>query len=58
MSAKEVYNNIRLLNLKRAKLRQKESELELQNKNNVNPKEIHQTMKDISKLKREIASIK
>ena len=58
MSAKEVYNNIRLLNLKRAKLRQKESELELQNKNNANPKEIHQTMKDISKLKREIASIK
>lgn len=29
MSAKEVYNRIRLLNLKRAKLRQKQAELKL-----------------------------
>ena len=58
MSAKEVYNNIRLLNLKRAKLRQKECELELQQKNKADPKQIHQTMKDISKIKSEIACIK
>lgn len=57
MSAKDVYNNIRLLNIKRAKLRQKEAELELQHKNNSDPKEIHQTMKDISKLKKEIKNL-
>lgn len=54
MSSQEVYNRIRLKNLKRAKLRQKEAELELQNKNNADVKEIHQTMKDINKLKREL----
>ena len=58
MSAKEVYNNIRLLNLKRAKLRQLECQLELQNKNGATDKEIHQTMKDISKIRREIKCIK
>jgi hypothetical protein len=58
LSANDVYNSIRLLNLKRAKLRQKEAELELQYKNKASSKEIHQTMKDISKLKKEIKSIK
>ena len=55
MSAKEVYNQIRLKNIKRAKLRQKEAELELQNKKQADPKTIHQTMKDINKLKKELS---
>ena len=58
MSADDVYNSIRLLNLKRAKLRQKEAELELLHKNGATDKEIHQTMKEISKIRREIKSIK
>ena len=51
----EVYNRVRIKNLKRAKLKQKEKELELQQKNNASVKEIHQTMKEISKLKRELS---
>ena len=58
MPAQEVYNRIRLKNLKRAKLRQKEAELELQNKNNADVKKIHQTMKEINKLHTEIQSLK
>ena len=54
MSAKEVYNQIRLNNIKRAKLRQKETELELLHKKGADPKEIHQTMKDINQLKKEL----
>ena len=50
----EVYNRVRIKNLKRAKLKQKEKELELQHKNDASQKEIHQTMKDISKLRREL----
>lgn len=57
MSSKEVFNNIRLKNLKRAKLRQKEAELELQNKNNADARTVHQTMKDISKLKAELKQL-
>lgn len=58
MSAKEVYNNIRLLNLKRAKLRQLECQLELQNKNGASQKEIHQTMKDINHVQKEIQGLR
>lgn len=56
MSAKEVYNSIRLKNIKRAKLRKKEAELELQHKNKADPKTIHQTMKSIQKLRRELGA--
>ena len=54
MSAKEVYNSIRIKNIKRAKLRQKECELELLHKKGADAKDIHQTMKDINKLQREL----
>lgn len=57
VSAKEVYNSIRLKNIKRAKLRQKEKELELQYKNNASIKDKHQTMKEINKLKTELSKL-
>ena len=57
MSAKEVYNSIRLKNIKRAKLRQKEKELELQCKNNASIKDKHQTMNEINKLKTELSKL-
>ena len=54
MSSKDVYNSIRLKNLKRAKLRQKEVELELYLNKGYPNSMITQTMKDISKLKTEL----
>lgn len=53
MSAKEVYNTIRLKNIKRAKLRKKEAELELAMKYN-NIEDIEILDKEIEKLKLEI----
>ena len=53
MSTKQEYNQIRLKNIKKAKLRQKETELELAEKyNNIDaiPKLEH----EIEKLKKEI----
>lgn len=54
MSSKEGYNSIRLKNIKRAKLRQKEAELELYTNKCYPNSMITQTMKDISKLKLEL----
>lgn len=53
MSAKDVYNSIRLKNIKRAKLRKKEAELELAMKYN-NIEDIEILDKEIEKLKMEI----
>ena len=53
MSAKDVYNQIRLTNLKRAKLRKKEAELELAMKYN-NLEDIEKLDKEIDKLKSEL----
>ena len=53
MSAKGVYNQIRLTNIKRAKLRKKEAELELAMKYN-NIEDIEILDKEIEKLKMEI----
>lgn len=53
MSAKEVYNQIRLTNLKRAKLRKKEAELELAMKYN-NLEDIEKLDKEIDELKSEL----
>lgn len=50
MSAKDVYNQIRLTNIKRAKLRKKEAELELAMKYN--------NIEDIEKLDKEIGELK
>ena len=54
MSAKEVYNRIRLLNLKRAKLKQRQTELTLAIKNN---EETEHIKKDIKKLEKEIEQL-
>lgn len=53
MSAQEVYEKITLKNLKRAKLRQKEIELELAEKYN-NIEKIAQLDMEIEQLKKEI----
>ena len=55
--AKKTYNKTRLRNLKRAKLKQRETELQLQIKNKTDDKIITQTMNDISKLKIEIKNL-
>ena len=47
-------NKERLKTIKRAKLKQKEAELNLYVNKGYDPKIIHQTMKDIQKLKLEI----
>ncbi len=54
MNAKKIYNETRLRNIKRAKLKQKEAELQLYVNKGYDTKTIHQTMKDIEKLKLEI----
>lgn len=54
IGSKGVCNNIRLKNIKRAKLRQKEAELDLYINKGYDDKMITQTMKDISKLKVEL----
>lgn len=53
MSAKEVHDKITLKNLKRAKLHQKEAELELAEKYN-NIEKITQLDKEIEQLKKEL----
>lgn len=53
-SEKKVFNQTRLRNIKRAKLKQKEAELQYYVNNGYDEKTIHQTMKDIKKLKLEI----
>lgn len=50
---REVYDKITLKNLKRAKLRQKEAELELAEKYN-NIEKINQLDEEIEKLKKEL----
>jgi len=54
MNAKRVYNETRLRNLKRAKLKYKESELQLAAKKGADEKTIMQIQKDISTLKSEL----
>ena len=56
MSAKEVYNTIRLKNLKKAKIRQKEAELELAMKYN-NLEEIETIDEEITQLKKELMKL-
>lgn len=56
MSAKEVYNTIRLKNLKKAKIRQKEAELELAMKYN-NLEEIETIDKEIQQLQKELMKL-
>ncbi len=53
MSAKDVYNSIRLKNIKRAKLRQKEAELTLAEKHK-DTEQIPLLKKEISKLEKEL----
>ena len=57
-NAKKVYNQTRLRNLKRASLKYKEKQLELQIREGVDEKTITQTRKDISQLKSEIENLK
>ena len=56
MSAKEVYNRIRLLNLKRAKLHQKQAELKIYQKKE-ETELIQTTEKEINLLEKEINSL-
>lgn len=56
MSTKEVYDKIKLKNLKRAKLRQKEAELELAEKYN-NIEKINQLDNEIEQLKKELMKL-
>ena len=56
MSAKEVYNRIRLLNLKRAKLKQKQAELKIYTKKE-ETELIQTTEKEINILEKEINSL-
>ena len=58
MDAKTVYNQTRLRNLKRAKLKQLECQLQLQKKNGADNKVILQTMKDIQLVRSELANLK
>ena len=51
---KKVYNETRLRNIKRAKLKYLEATLQLQQKQKAEPQEIHQTMQDISKIRQEL----
>lgn len=56
MSAKEVYNRIRLLNLKRAKLKQKKAELKIYTKKE-ETELINQTTEEITMLEKEIQNL-
>ena len=56
MSAKEVYNQIKLKNIKRAKLRQKETELEIAEKYN-NIEKIPEIEQEIQQLEKELMKI-
>jgi len=53
---KTVENKERLRRLKLARLKMYESQLQLQKKNGADNKTIHQTMKDISKIRRELGT--
>ena len=53
----DVINRTRLRNLKRAKLKQLESQLQYQKKQGYDSKTIHQTMKDISHVQSEIKNL-
>ena len=57
-NVKKVYNQTRLRNLKRAKLKMLESQLQYQNKQGADEHTIHQTMKDIHQVKSEIQKLK
>lgn len=52
------YNRERLKLLKRAKLKQLESQLQYQKRKGYDSKTVHQTMKDISYVKSEIQNLK
>ena len=54
---KTAYNETRLRNLKKAKLKQRECELELYINRGYSNKMISQTMRDIEKLKLEIKNL-
>ena len=53
-NTQKVYVETQLRNIKRAKLKFLESKLQLQKKNNEDVTSIHQTMKDINKIKKEL----
>ena len=53
-NARKIYNETHLRNLKRAKLKYLESTLQLQQKQGADSQTIHQTMKDIQKVKKEL----
>ena len=57
ITAHKKYTHEKLLLLKRAKLKQLETQLQYQQKNKKNTKEIHQTMKDIQNIKKEISNL-
>ena len=57
MTSKNTLNKIKLRNLKRAKLKQREAELQLYLNKKYSNQKITQTIKDINKLKREINNL-
>ena len=57
MTSKNTLNKIKLRNLKRAKLKQREAELQLYLNKKYSNQTITQTIKDINKLKREINNL-
>jgi hypothetical protein len=57
MTTKDVYTRTRIRNIKRAKLKQKECELQLQKKQGADEKTILQTMKEIQQVKQDIKNL-
>lgn len=57
MNDKDTLNKVRLRNIKRAKLKQLESQLTLQINNEESEETIQQTINDIEKTKKEIQKL-
>ena len=57
MTDKDTLNKVRLRNIKRAKLKQLESQLTLQIKEEESEETIQQTIQDIEKTKKEIQKL-
>ena len=57
MNDKDTLNKVRLRNIKRAKLKQLESQLTLQIKEEESEETIQQTIQDIEKTKKEIQKL-
>ena len=57
MTDKDTLNKVRLRNIKRAKLKQLESQLTLQINNEESEETIQQTINDIEKTKKEIQKL-